>query len=56
MWQWGFGKIGPQIAQITQRSGATTKLGYSQYHIAVACGFAGVTGLDADPHATAMWY
>jgi hypothetical protein len=32
--------------QITQRSGATTKLGYSQYPglVGIACGFAGLTG------------
>jgi hypothetical protein len=39
----------PQITQITQRSGAATKLGYSQYHIAVACGSAGVTGVGFGP-------
>jgi len=39
----------PQIKQITQRSGATTKLGYGQYHIAVACGFAGLTGVGFGP-------
>jgi len=35
--------------QITQRSGATTNLGYGQYHLAVACGFAGLTGVGCGP-------
>jgi hypothetical protein len=42
-------RFNPQITQITQRRGATTKLGYSQYHIAVACGFSGVTGVGCGP-------
>ena len=41
--------VGKSYSQITLRSGATNKLGYSQNHIAVACGFAGVTGVGCGP-------